>query len=163
MLPTARPIACDVAPQYVVSGVTISGLSGWPHNYSATPRRARSPALARSPPRFCRLRALKIPSSRKPGGAASGCWMNMPDPALPPLAQRPPARGRSRRACNSLWNPVVPCESGRGRLRVGLVDQVPEYAVRDCGLMLIIDLMHYGTPLWLDYEFLNRGDPQAVV
>ncbi len=42
------------------------------------------------------------------------------------------------------------------------VDQVLNYAVHDCGLTLLIDLMHYGTPLWLDNEFLNQRYPQAV-
>jgi hypothetical protein len=32
----------------------------------------------------------------------------------------------------------------------------------ELGLETIVDLMHYGTPLWLDNEFLNHSYPQRV-
>lgn len=57
------------------------------------------------------------------------------------------------------WYKVNPAP---GVFEWGWVDQVLEFAVRDCGLTVIIDLMHYGTPLWLDNEFLNCRYPQAV-
>ncbi len=41
------------------------------------------------------------------------------------------------------------------------IDRVIEYAAR-LGISLIADLMHYGTPLWLDNQFLNSSYPQRV-
>ena len=41
-------------------------------------------------------------------------------------------------------------------------DPVIEYAARELGLALILDLVHYGPPTWLDGGFLNPGYPQAV-
>lgn len=34
--------------------------------------------------------------------------------------------------------------------------------VEELGLETIVDLMHYGTPLWLENQFLNHGYPDAV-
>ncbi|MGP3534983.1 family 1 glycosylhydrolase [Microbacterium sp. RD1] len=34
--------------------------------------------------------------------------------------------------------------------------------MRDLGLRCIVDLMHYGTPLWLDNSFLNSSYPERV-
>ncbi len=42
------------------------------------------------------------------------------------------------------------------------VDRVLEYAVDVRGITIIADLMHYGTPLWLDNQFLNTSYPQRV-
>jgi beta-glucosidase len=41
-------------------------------------------------------------------------------------------------------------------------DAVLEYMVVDRGLTPIIDLMHYGTPLWLDNHFVNASYPRRV-
>jgi beta-glucosidase len=41
-------------------------------------------------------------------------------------------------------------------------DQVLDYAVNGLGLTVILDLLHYGTPLWLDNSFLNARYPQRV-
>jgi beta-glucosidase/6-phospho-beta-glucosidase/beta-galactosidase len=41
------------------------------------------------------------------------------------------------------------------------VDQVLEY-IAGKGIAVIVDLMHYGTPLWLDNQFLNSLYPQRV-
>jgi beta-glucosidase len=41
-------------------------------------------------------------------------------------------------------------------------DEVINYAVVDLGLDLIIDLVHYGTPLWLEGSFTDPGYPAAV-
>jgi beta-glucosidase len=41
-------------------------------------------------------------------------------------------------------------------------DQVLEYLAGVKGLTPIIDLMHYGTPLWLDNGFVNASYPQRV-
>lgn len=41
-------------------------------------------------------------------------------------------------------------------------DQVLEYLVGVKGLVPIIDLMHYGTPLWLDNHFVNASYPRRV-
>jgi beta-glucosidase/6-phospho-beta-glucosidase/beta-galactosidase len=41
-------------------------------------------------------------------------------------------------------------------------DQVLEYMVAAKGLTPIIDLMHYGTPLWLDNHFVNASYPRRV-
>ena len=36
-----------------------------------------------------------------------------------------------------------------------------EYLVVDKGLTPIVDLMHYGTPLWLDNQFVNTSYPRG--
>jgi beta-glucosidase/6-phospho-beta-glucosidase/beta-galactosidase len=41
-------------------------------------------------------------------------------------------------------------------------DEVLEYLVGTKGLTPIIDLMHYGTPLWLDNHFVNASYPRRV-
>ncbi len=41
------------------------------------------------------------------------------------------------------------------------VDQVAE-RMRGLGLRCIVDLMHYGTPLWLENSFLNASYPERV-
>ena len=41
-------------------------------------------------------------------------------------------------------------------------DPVIDYATRTLGLTLILDLVHYGTPLWLDGGVLHPGYDQAV-
>lgn len=41
------------------------------------------------------------------------------------------------------------------------IDQVAEHMQRR-GLRCVVDLMHYGTPLWLDNQFINAGYPEAV-
>ncbi len=41
-------------------------------------------------------------------------------------------------------------------------DQVLEYMVRDLGIHPIVDLMHYGCPLWLEREFVNPEYPERV-
>ena len=41
-------------------------------------------------------------------------------------------------------------------------DEVLPYLVHDLKIMPIIDLMHYGCPLWLDREFANEDYPRAV-
>lgn len=41
-------------------------------------------------------------------------------------------------------------------------DQVMEYLVEAKGLTPIVDLMHYGTPSWLDNGFLNASYPRRV-
>ena len=41
-------------------------------------------------------------------------------------------------------------------------DAVLEYLVGAKGLTPIIDLMHYGTPLWLDNQFVNASYPRRV-
>jgi beta-glucosidase len=41
-------------------------------------------------------------------------------------------------------------------------DPVIDYAARELGLTLILDLVHYGPPLWLQDGFLNPSYPEAV-
>src|SRR5258708_2765040 len=41
-------------------------------------------------------------------------------------------------------------------------DPVIDYATRELGLTLILDLVHYGAPLWLNGGFLNPSYPEAV-
>lgn len=43
-----------------------------------------------------------------------------------------------------------------------LPDQVLDYLVNVKKLMPILDLMHYGTPLWLENSFINASYPQRV-
>jgi len=44
----------------------------------------------------------------------------------------------------------------------GWVDQVLDYMVNVKGLIPILDLMHYGTPLWLDNSFIHSQYPTLV-
>jgi beta-glucosidase/6-phospho-beta-glucosidase/beta-galactosidase len=44
----------------------------------------------------------------------------------------------------------------------GWTDQVIDYIVNGRGLRLILDLVHYGTPLWLDNSFINARYPEWV-
>jgi len=41
-------------------------------------------------------------------------------------------------------------------------DEVLDYLVNVKGITPILDLMHYGTPLWLDNSFINSRYPEAV-
>jgi beta-glucosidase len=41
-------------------------------------------------------------------------------------------------------------------------DAVVEHMVRDLGIQPIVDLMHYGCPLWLEREFVNPDYPERV-
>ena len=41
-------------------------------------------------------------------------------------------------------------------------DQALDYLVTVKGITPILDLMHYGTPLWLDNSFLNASYTQSV-
>ena len=49
-----------------------------------------------------------------------------------------------------------------GHFEWGWVDEVLDYLVNQKGIQPIVDLMHYGTPLWLDNAFLNASYPQRV-
>jgi len=49
----------------------------------------------------------------------------------------------------------------QGRWDFSWLDRVVERFDK-LGLEVIVDLMHYGTPLWLDNEFLNASYPQRV-
>lgn len=57
------------------------------------------------------------------------------------------------------WYKVNPAP---GRFDWSWTDPVLEYLVADHGLTPIIDLMHYGTPLWLDNQFVNASYPRRV-
>jgi beta-glucosidase len=79
-----------------------------------------------------------------------------------------------------LWQHDIDCvaETGVQALRWGIpwyqvqprpdqwnwrwVDQVLDYIVNVKGLIPILDLMHYGTPLWLDNSFINSRYPDLV-
>lgn len=41
------------------------------------------------------------------------------------------------------------------------IDQVAEHT-KALGLRVVVDLMHYGTPLWLENQFLNASYPERV-
>ena len=41
-------------------------------------------------------------------------------------------------------------------------DKALDYLVNEKGITPILDLMHYGTPLWLDNSFINSSYPQHV-
>ncbi|MDN4523028.1 family 1 glycosylhydrolase [Fictibacillus fluitans] len=57
------------------------------------------------------------------------------------------------------WHAV---EETKGQYTWSWVDQVMDYFREHRDLVPIIDLMHYGTPLWLKQEFLNPEFPEAV-
>lgn len=49
-----------------------------------------------------------------------------------------------------------------GRFDWGWVDKVLDYLVNTKGIQPILDLMHYGTPFWLENAFLNPDYPSHV-
>jgi beta-glucosidase len=53
-------------------------------------------------------------------------------------------------------------ESQQGVFNWEWTDQVIPYMVEELGVTPIIDLMHYGCPLWLKGEFANPNYPEAV-
>lgn len=53
-------------------------------------------------------------------------------------------------------------EPRQGQFDWSWTDQVIPHMVEELGLTPIIDLMHYGTPLWLDGSFAAAGYPRAV-
>jgi beta-glucosidase len=57
------------------------------------------------------------------------------------------------------WYRVEPAP---GRWDWRWVDEVLDYAVNRLGFTVILDLVHYGTPLWLDNSFLNGRYPERV-
>jgi beta-glucosidase len=56
------------------------------------------------------------------------------------------------------WYKVEPAP---GRFDWAWVDEVVDYAAAK-GVAIIVDLVHYGTPLWLDNQFLNASYPERV-
>ena len=57
------------------------------------------------------------------------------------------------------WYRVNPAP---GTFDWGWTDAVLDHMVRDLGIAPIVDLMHYGCPLWLDREFVNPDYPRRV-
>src|SRR5258708_5122377 len=57
--------------------------------------------------------------------------------------------------------PWYKVEPNRGQFDWSWMDRVLEYAAEK-GIAIIADLMHYGTPLWLDNQFLNSSYPARV-
>ena len=53
-------------------------------------------------------------------------------------------------------------EPKQGEFDWSWTDQVIQYIVEELGITPIIDLMHYGCPLWLYKEFINKEYPVAV-
>ena len=49
-----------------------------------------------------------------------------------------------------------------GRFDWSWTDEVLRYMVEDCGIRPIVDLIHYGAPLWLEGTFLAPDYPQRV-
>jgi len=50
----------------------------------------------------------------------------------------------------------------RGRYHWAWVDEVLDYLVNQKGIQPIVDLVHYGTPLWLENSFIDPDYPQYV-
>lgn len=57
------------------------------------------------------------------------------------------------------WYRVNPAP---GRFDWSWTDQVIPYLVDDLGIEPIVDLMHYGCPLWLEQAFVDPGYPELV-
>lgn len=53
-------------------------------------------------------------------------------------------------------------EPQQGHFDWSWTDQVIPYITDVLGLELVLDLMHYGTPLWLDHSFVDPRYPAAV-
>ena len=61
----------------------------------------------------------------------------------------------------ALGNPLVPGGAAARRVRL-VVDRPGRAKMKALGLRCIVDLMHYGTPLWLENSFLNATYPERV-
>ncbi len=57
------------------------------------------------------------------------------------------------------WYRVEPAP---GRFDWSWTDEVLPYLVEDCGIRPIVDLIHYGAPLWLEGTFLSPDYPARV-
>lgn len=57
------------------------------------------------------------------------------------------------------WYRVNPAP---GRFNWTWVDEVLDYVVNEKGIQPILDLMHYGTPRWMENSFINASYPQRV-
>lgn len=57
------------------------------------------------------------------------------------------------------WHRVNPAP---GRFDWSWTDEVLTYAVRDKGLLIVADLVHYGTPTWLAEAFVDADFPRAM-
>lgn len=57
------------------------------------------------------------------------------------------------------WHRVNPAP---GRFDWRLMDEVLAHAVQTRGLTVIADLVHYGTPIWLEDAFADPGFPRAM-
>jgi beta-glucosidase len=53
-------------------------------------------------------------------------------------------------------------EPKQGEFDWSWTDEVIPYIVEELGLTPIVDLMHYGCPIWLEKEFINKQYPTAV-
>ena len=79
------------------------------------------------------------------------------------LWRQGPRQGRRPRDFgDSLRHPLVQGRAVRGKFDWSWTDQVLEYLVEVKGLTPIVDLMHYGTPSWLDNGFVNASYPKRV-
>ncbi len=58
--------------------------------------------------------------------------------------------------------PWYKVEPERGKFDWSWTDEVIPFMVEDLKLLPVIDLMHYGCPLWLEREFANKDYPQYV-
>ena len=73
------------------------------------------------------------------------------------------ALARASGASMIRWGiPWYRVEPEQGRFDWSWTDQVLPYMVNELGLEPILDLMHYGTPSWLDRSFVDRRYPEAV-
>ena len=79
-------------------------------------------------------------------------WKEFLDLAASTGAQGFPAMGEPR---GIAWSPSPGCCGWTW------LDQVAEYT-RGLELTIVVDLMHYGTPLWLENEFVNAEYPERV-
>lgn len=110
------------------------------------------------------------------------CWATGIENTFIPQA-RPGLRALDEYALTQhyqLWKTDIDCvaETGVQAVRWGIpwfqvqqtpehwnwrwVDEVLDYMVNVKGLIPILDLMHYGTPLWLDNSFINSRYPELV-
>lgn len=61
------------------------------------------------------------------------------------------------------WGPPwYRVEAARGKFDWGFADEVLDHLINKLKITPILDLMHYGTPLWLEDSFANPGYPELV-
>ena len=92
---------------------------------------------------------------------ATGRWTVRADPALPVLVRGPGLAAAAGAGAIRYGFPWYRLNPAPGRFVWDWADRVVD-RLDELGLEAIVDLIHYGTPLWLDNAFLNADFPVCL-